>query len=162
MVLVVKFSIKTSNFEAEAKDEPNFMAPVLIRLKIMKLRVKNNSVRLRLTQSEVARLAETGIVEEAIEFGIEPSHRLIYRLKVASDAERLSAGFENNRITIFVPKQQAEEWIETSQVGIKAEQNIGEGKTLRLLIEKDFACLEQREGEDERDAFPHPLQGDVG
>jgi len=125
----------------------------------MKLRVKNNSVRLRLTQTELTRFAAGGRVEEAIEFGLEPRQHFIYALETTADVETVSAAFENSRITVFVPKARAEEWTRTGQVGIEAEQPVGRGKTLRLLIEKDFACLEPRAGEDERDAFPHPSEG---
>jgi hypothetical protein len=45
----------------------------------MKLRLQGNSVRLRLTRSEVERLRETGLVEESIEFGSGES--LVYRLQ---------------------------------------------------------------------------------
>ena len=125
----------------------------------MKLRMKNNSVRLRLTQGEVARFAETGQVEEAIEFGLEPHEHFIYALETDAQNKEIRATFENDRITIFVPKMQADEWTNTAKIGMESEQNIGGDKTLRLLIEKDFACLEARTGEDERDAFPHPLEG---
>ena len=116
-------------------------------------------MRLRLTQSEVAGFAVNGRVEEAIEFGIEPQRRFIYALEITNDAETVSASFENSRITVFVPKARAEEWTQTGRVGIESEQPIGDGKILRLLIEKDFACLEPRAGEDETDAFPHPSEG---
>lgn len=121
--------------------------------------MKNNSVRLRLTQGELARFAETGRVEEAIEFGIEPPQRFIYALETDSEAKNARATLENNRITVFLPKRQADAWTRTAQVGIEVEQSIGDGgKTLRLLIEKDFACLEPRKGEDDADTFPHPLE----
>ncbi len=126
----------------------------------MKLRVKNNSVRLRLTQSEVALFNDSGRVEEAIEFGIEPHQRFVSALETNGETEMMRAAIENNRITIFVPKMQAEEWTQTARVGMEAEQEIG-GKTLRLLIEKDFACLESRAGDDDADTFLHPLQGKV-
>jgi hypothetical protein len=122
----------------------------------MKLRLKNNSVRLRLTQGEVARLAWMGRVEERIEFGLEPQRIFVYALQAASDAENVRATFENNGINVFVPKEQAEYWTQTAQVGIEAKQTIGGEKTLRILIEKDFDCLEPRPGEDDADAFPHP------
>lgn len=125
----------------------------------MKLRLKNNSLRLRLTQTETARFAAAGRVEEAIEFGLEPHQRFVYALEINSETLELQAKFENDRITVFVPKKQADEWTETAQVGMENEQTIGGGKILRLLIEKDFACLEPRAGEDERDAFPHPSEG---
>jgi hypothetical protein len=124
----------------------------------MKLRVKNNSVRLRLTQGELARFNASGQVEEAIEFGVEPHQRFVYRLESSPEIAIMQATIENNRIRIFVPKQQADKWSQTGQVGIEFEQAIGNGKTLRLLIEKDFACLEPRAGDDDKDAFTHPLK----
>ena len=45
----------------------------------MKLRLQGNSVRLRLTRSEVERLRETGLVEESVDFGAGAA--LAYRLQ---------------------------------------------------------------------------------
>jgi hypothetical protein len=33
---------------------------------------------------------------------------------------------------------------------------VGDGKTLRILVEKDFACLTKPPHEDDADAFPNP------
>jgi hypothetical protein len=127
----------------------------------MKLRVKNNSVRLRLTQTEVVRLDQSGQVEEAVEFGAEPHQRFVYRLESDAQTEIVRATISNNLITIFLPKKQADRWINTAQIGIETEQDIGGGKTLRLLIEKDFACLEPRGGDDDKDTFRHPMQKEI-
>lgn len=124
--------------------------------------MKSNSVRLRLTQTETARLVATGWVEEMIEFGIEPYQQFSYRLETNPDINKFRVLLENNRIIVSIPKIQAETWGQTEQVGIKEERTFGgEGKVFHLLIEKDFACLEPRPGEDETDSFPHPLQGKV-
>ncbi len=125
----------------------------------MKLRMKNNSVRLRLTQTETARFAETGQVKEKIEFGLEPHQQFVYTLEIDHEIKEIQAAFETNQITVLIPKGQAEEWTQTAQVGMEAEQMIGGGKTLRLLIEKDYACLEPRAPDEDQDAFPHPLKG---
>ena len=45
----------------------------------MKLRLQGNSVRLRLTRSEVERLREIGLVEELVDFGT--AEVLAYRLQ---------------------------------------------------------------------------------
>lgn len=127
----------------------------------MKLRLKNNSVRLRLTQNEVSSFTASGYVEESIEFGVESHQRLIYRVESDAQTETMQAVFLNNRITISVPKLQANEWTNTAQIGIESSLEIGDGKVLRLLIEKDFACLEPRAGEDDAGAFPHPQQGKI-
>ena len=116
---------------------------------------------MRLTQGEVARFARSGRIEEAIEFGIEPHQRFVYALETGAETETLRATIKDNSITVFVPKIQADEWTQTARVGMEVEQQIGGGKTLRLLIEKDFACLEPRAGDDDADTFPHPLENTV-
>lgn len=119
------------------------------------MRVRGNSIRLRLTQSEVVRFRETGLVEESVRFS--GKHKLIYALESSAEAETVKANFNDNRIVIIVPQDEAERWASSNEIGIKGEQKIGD-KTLRLLIEKDFACLESREGEEAADTFPHPLE----
>lgn len=124
----------------------------------MKLRIRGNSLRLRLTQSEIAQFGETGKVEEMVEFGFAPGESLIYALETDPAATSVGAAFENNRLRVLVPSPEAEKWVRTAQTGIAAEQPIGNQKNLRILIEKDFACLEKRPGDEDRDAFPHPRE----
>jgi hypothetical protein len=124
----------------------------------MKLRIRGNSLRLRLTKTEVARFAETGAIEDMIEFGFAPHQNLHYALK-KSDSENVHATFEENRICVLLPHEKAENWTNSDQNGFEAEQIVGEDKRLRILIEKDYACLEERPFEDESDAFPHPFKG---
>ena len=40
-----------------------------------------------------------------------------------------------------------------------SELALEDGDSLKILVEKDFACLVAREGEDESDMFPHPAAG---
>jgi ribosomal protein S6E (S10) len=127
----------------------------------MKLRVKHNSIRLRLTQTEVAQFAASGRVEEAIEFGNDPQQKFIYAIEKSVDGGEISAAFADRQITVFVPFKVAASWADSDDTGIEAEQNFGDGKRLRILIEKDFACLKPRRGEDERDAFPNPAQDEI-
>ena len=117
------------------------------------MRIRRNSIRLRLTQSEVAQVVEQGFVEETVEFGGE--NKLIYSIKTASDAEIVSARFDSNQLIVSVPRAEIERWANSNQVAVKAEQNVGNAEALRLLIEKDFACLEPR-GDEDADAFPNP------
>ena len=116
----------------------------------MKLRIRENSIRLRLTKSEVAEFGEKGLIENSTEFG---KSAFIYALKSSDSAQNLQASFENGRIEIVVPKAITENWTNTEEVGIS-----GEIESLKVLIEKDFACLTVRENEDESDAFPNPIE----
>jgi hypothetical protein len=122
----------------------------------MKLRIKGNSIRLRLSQTEVSDFARNAQVADSISFG---NRQLTYALLTLNKAEEILANFENDRIEIIVPAATADEWTRTTQIGFGAEQNLPGGETLKILVEKDFACLTEREGEDESDAFPHPQPG---
>jgi uncharacterized protein DUF7009 len=113
----------------------------------MKLRLHAGSLRLRLSQSEVARLDETGSVEESLEFS--PGNELSYAIETG--AEAVGATFDNGNIRVVLPKQVAKEWIESDQTGIEASTG-----TLKVLIEKDFECL-HREPAPGEDSFPNPL-----
>ncbi|MBA4185821.1 MAG: hypothetical protein H0X49_17725 [Acidobacteria bacterium] len=127
----------------------------------MKLRTRGNSLRLRLTKSEVAEIGAGGTVEETVEFGGEPPQRFIYALVSTDNVENPTAVFDAGRITVFISKAQAGEWSRTNQIGIEAEKSIGaDGRTLRILIEKDFSCLEPRAGEEDVDTFAHPFQNE--
>jgi len=120
----------------------------------MKLRIRGNSIRLRLTQSEDAELAANGCVQNATSFG---DCELRYGIASISDGQRIwRAAFRNNEITIRVPAAVLSEWANSQQVGIEAVQTIVEGD-LHILIEKDFACLKPRQGEDDADTFENPL-----
>jgi hypothetical protein len=147
-------------------DERKFFGDACLRFaldlryhKFMKLRLRGNSVRLRLTRSEIERFAETGKVEETVEFGIDPPQKFSYALEASENAASVSADFENSHLRVLIPRTEAEQWTGTNQTGIEAEQLTGENRRLRILIEKDFACLEPRAGEDDADTFPHPLEG---
>ncbi len=117
----------------------------------MKLRIRGNSIRLRLTQTEVATLAEQGLVEEKTDFG--HGQVFVYAVAVSSKSEAVTADFQNNRISIFIPQTIAETWANSEDVGISANQGV-----LKLLIEKDFNCLIKRNTEDDSDTFPHPKE----
>ena len=56
----------------------------------------------------------------------------------------------------------AESWINSEQVGIEGAQQLDDSKTLRILVEKDFACLIEREDEDETDTFSNPRAAATG
>ncbi|HEX8736956.1 MAG TPA: hypothetical protein VF721_16615 [Pyrinomonadaceae bacterium] len=122
----------------------------------MKLRIKGNSIRLRLSQREVSAFARNARVEDSISFG---NRKLTYALIKLNRAKEIQASFENDRIEIGVPASIADEWTQSEQVGFDAGQKLSGGETLKILVEKDFACLTAREGEDESDAFPHPQAG---
>jgi hypothetical protein len=119
----------------------------------MKLRIKGNTLRLRLSKSEIAKIGSEGYVEDAI--GFAGNARLKYAMQV-SDAPSLSASLENCAITVHLPKALATTWVETEQVGFEIHQPLDNGESLYILVEKDFQCLTTRPNEDESDNYAHP------
>src|SRR5436305_10043481 len=121
----------------------------------MKLRIKGNSIRLRLGQSEVRRLAIEGTVEDLTVFGPGTQQRFGYALCASSDQADVSATFSDRRIVVRVPADDVRQWLRTDQVGIHAVQRTEEGD-LSILIEKDFECIDAPPDESQEDAFPNP------
>lgn len=122
----------------------------------MKLRILGDTVRLRLSRSEVEQVSSTGRLEQAVHFGDAPGQRLRYALVLDERAESVGATFADGVISVRIPTSQARTWATTDQVGLTGRQPIGAGRTLELLIEKDFKCLAPRPGEEEYDGFANP------
>ena len=117
----------------------------------MKLRIKGDSLRMRLSQAEVDEFANNGMVSDDICFGESSLH---YSLKKSAT---FNASLDNHKIVVEVPIHKGDDWAHSDQVGIEADVDCGEGKILKLLIEKDFKCLTDRPNEDESDLFTNPL-----
>ena len=80
----------------------------------MKLRIQGNSLRLRLTQKEVARLRDGGFVESFIEFA--PGRSLVYLLEGSPSADTMLATFDGHAIRVMIPMHQMIEWVETDRL----------------------------------------------
>ena len=117
----------------------------------MKLRLQGNSLRLRLTRSEVERFRDTGMVAESVDFG--GGEALGYRLESRPEPGPVRAGFRQGTVIVSVPMEAARAWAGSDEVGISAQSG-----PLTISIEKDFRCLARPLDEQERDAYPHPGQ----
>jgi len=119
----------------------------------MKIRIKGNSLRYRLTKPEVEKFHQTGYLEEKIDF---VGNSLHYSLCITNQ-EKLSASFYDNQITVYIPASGIEEWKTTEQIGFEDEMKLeSSDETLHLLVEKDFTCLD-KVTEDQSDHYPNPL-----
>lgn len=112
----------------------------------MKIRVKANSLRYRLTRSEVAQLHSEGYLQEVTEL-IPQS--FIYAVQVTS-GNTVSAEYTANQIILKLPRQMIDELALTDTVGFD-----GQSGKVHLLIEKDFVCIDNTT-EDQSDNYPNP------
>jgi hypothetical protein len=115
----------------------------------MKLRIQDNSLRLRLTQKEVARLGELGLVESSIRFS--EHHVLRYSVLISEAAQFVSVSYNGGAICVFLPEIIANRWVKNADVSIE-----GLDSGVQILVEKDFQCLHQS-GDRDPDGYPHPL-----
>jgi hypothetical protein len=122
----------------------------------LKLRIQDNSVRFRLTRTEVDTLSTKGNVSAAASF--PDGSRLEYAVETSTLSGQPRASYSAGRLVVQVPQAVARQWAATEEVSISGAQPLEEGE-LSILVEKDFACLTPRQGEDEADMFPHPLKG---
>ena len=118
----------------------------------MKLRVRQQSVRFRLSPEDVASLGRGESVVMTLCLG--PNQRFSYGLKVAQLAS-LGVESTSSGVVILCPADLVKHLAETEEVGFERVIEFGEGDSLRVLVEKDFQCLVPR-GEDDGNTFPNP------
>ncbi|MDN3550673.1 DUF7009 family protein [Mucilaginibacter aquaedulcis] len=113
----------------------------------MKIRIKGDSLRYRLTKSDVNSLAGEGYIQEQTNF---LKQSLTYAIKT-SEGNTLKAEYINNVITLFIPGTMITELANTDKVGFEEKEG-----PIYLLVEKDFTCLDNVD-EDQSDNYPNPL-----
>ncbi|MDT7830086.1 hypothetical protein RQM65_15570 [Pricia sp. S334] len=118
----------------------------------MKIRIKGNSVRFRLTKKEVDSVCEKGIFREKTQFN---EAHFVYAVTTSDKHDNLYASFLNQGIILFVPTDLVRDWDASDQVGFYHTQILDDGQELDLTLEKDFVCLDDRD-EDESDNYPNP------
>ena len=119
----------------------------------MKLRIKGNSVRIRLTRPEVDQFCTEGYLEEKTEFG---NSSFVYALQGLDGIPNLTADLSEGKITMYVPAEIQKVWADNQTVGYENNMELGNGNQLFLLLEKDFKCIDAPPHEDQSDNFENP------
>ena len=121
----------------------------------MKLRIRGDSIRIRLKVGEVQRIAAGESIVETTHF---PGSTLTYSVQTGGDGA-MAAQFHDDHLVVRLPMADVERWAGTDEVSLFSEQDLGEAGTLALLVEKDFKCLEpghHRDCADDEDTYAHP------
>jgi hypothetical protein len=120
----------------------------------MKLRLKGNSIRVRLDRRDIERLIDKGRVDDAVRFG--PGLAFSYVVEMGpAPRGRPKADYTEGRLTIRIDPDDAAEWLAGDRVGFDHLQDV-EGGVVRVLLEKDFACIDRPAGEEADDAYAFP------
>ncbi len=119
----------------------------------MKLRLYRNSIRFRLSPGEVEQLHQRGSLSESI--SITPNVDFVYGLHSRPIAAA-KVTFDSKTLAVELPQTAVAHWAAGSDVEITAEQDVGGGRRLKILIEKDFECLHPEMTEPGVKFYPHP------
>ena len=117
----------------------------------MKLRIRGNSIRLRLTRSEVEQIGRGEAVTETTRLGAGVDFS--YSLR-ASEASALEVSLSGTALVISAPSASLADWASSEAVALDC---VSGGETATIMVEKDFACLTPRDEDD--DTYPHPDEG---
>ncbi len=124
----------------------------------MKIRIRGDSIRLRLSQTEVSEIAKQGFVQDETRF--PGGAKFVYRLETNPQGKEILARYVDQQMVVSIPLSQALAWASSDEVALKANQLIDPkvAEPLFILIEKDFQCLKVRDNEieDEADLFINP------
>jgi hypothetical protein len=122
----------------------------------MKLRLKDNSIRIRLLRSEVDALAGTGRIEaHTLLSPTDQGERLSYAIEHADRYRTISVTRVDGELRVTAPSREILDWAKSEQVGIYGEQVVFGGATLTVAVEKDFACIDRSDA-DNSDTFENP------
>jgi len=113
----------------------------------MKLRLDENSVRIRLRRSEVERFAQSPSIEAATVF---PNGRKLTFMLSKKPAGPLAVTFEGDRIAVAIAQADADAWTGSEQVGLYGREG-----GLEIMIEKDFRRTSMP-SPDDADRYPNP------
>jgi hypothetical protein len=119
----------------------------------MKLRVSDNTVRFRISQSELSELKAFLPVQLMVDF---PAQAQLSCQLIPSKVDTLGCTFSSSTISIFIPESTIAGWISSTSVKLEKTLDLENGKELFILVEKDFKRLSNRAKEDESDLFTNP------
>jgi len=91
----------------------------------MKLRIKGNSLRLRVSRFELAHLQAGDRIEETIRFAEAPEAKLTYALESAAQSSPLRVRYGFHDISVILSEHQVCIWKAESKAGVYSKLDIG-------------------------------------
>lgn len=121
----------------------------------MKLRLLDDSIRLRLSRDEVVAADEQGIVEGQTRF--PDGSVFTFALEALENSSAASASYTSDRMVVKLPAPKISAWAkDDSAVSLHDELELPRGGQLKVLVEKDFRCVSPRDDEDQSNLFQNP------
>ena len=116
----------------------------------MKLRFRQNSLRLRVNRHEVEGLSHGSILKEQVHF---PGHaQLSYTLEKAGSSSP-HVDFREGTIRVLLPQDDVDNWVKSDEIGLYFELPAN-GCFVNEAVEKDLECIDGPVEERDPDAYP--------
>jgi hypothetical protein len=108
----------------------------------MKLRLEDNTLRLRLSPEEVAEFSRQGRLETVVPLGPNPQDRLVYTLErdEALVGSMPMVRYGTGALAVQLPAVLADEWTSTTEVSLRGTTDVADNQVLHILVEKDLGC----------------------
>ncbi|OWP63797.1 hypothetical protein CDA63_07355 [Hymenobacter amundsenii] len=106
----------------------------------MKLRLEDNTLRLRLDPPEVTAFQTTGRLETVVPLGLTAAEALVYSLERDAATPTLTVQTTAGRIRVLVPAATADAWAGSEEISLRGQLAVAENQLLHILVEKDLGC----------------------
>ena len=106
----------------------------------MKLRLEDNTLRLRLDPPEVDTFRQQGRLQTTVPLGPATFEQLTYSLERDAAATVLGVRYEAGHIRVVLPAAVADNWTATEEVSLRGTTDVADNHVLHILVEKDLGC----------------------
>ncbi|WP_426489642.1 DUF7009 family protein [Hymenobacter sp. 102] len=106
----------------------------------MKLRLEDNTLRLRLDPPEVDIFRQQGRLQTTVPLGPAAFEQLTYSLERDAGAPALMVRYEAGHIRVLLPTAVADQWTSTNEVSLRGSIEVADNQVLHILVEKDLGC----------------------
>jgi hypothetical protein len=104
-------------------------------------------------QKEVEALRLNGHMATTTKF---PNGKKLSSEIIATDNAEAEISFDAGAIILLLPSEKISMWADSDEEGIYFDLATDGADLLKVKVEKDYACLTVREGEDDSDAYVNP------
>lgn len=106
----------------------------------MKLRLEDNTLRLRLEEPEVAAFRQQGRLETVVPLGLSANDCFTYTLERDPTVPALAVRHEAGRVRVLVPASVADDWTSSEVISLRGTQEVADHQVVHILVEKDLGC----------------------
>jgi len=105
----------------------------------MKVRMTDDSIRIRLGRNEISRLHGGESIGMTCHFPATAS--LSFVLGTEAEGDDITAAFSGQIVSVSVTCSWLDGWLEDDREGFIAGIDLGSDQSLEIRVEKDFKCL---------------------